>query len=274
MPNLTYVLDKLTTATPTYANVPSPRCLALDNYDYLVTLSQTNNSLFRFNSTNMTLISQTLYSFTSPMNLKYYNQNYYIAISDYVLVIDGNNLTISNNITAANFSGTRDMMFLNNGDTLVVVSTNNNYLFFFNRTDNVSTDYSLVYGQLVNYSYPHGLFYINDNYFYATSWGSSTVYSYSAIQNSTQWRENLFINAAPFASIQSGNHITTDECGRFWFSLSNYDIMIFDDRGDFLSNFTFPNSSIFDTIVTDNYVVYLSDTASNRLIRIDPNIEC
>jgi len=132
-----------------------------------------------------------------------------------------------------------------------------------------------MYQQQLNYIYPHGLVYINDTFFYGTSWNNNTVYSYTAVQNSTQWNQTLVINAAPWAPTASGNHITIDECGRFWYSLGNYGLVIFDSQGVFLANMTIAvNSSIFDTLITDNYVFYLSDGGLQRIIRIDPNIQC
>jgi hypothetical protein len=165
-------------------------------------------------------------------------------------------------------------MFLNNGDTLVAVSTNNGYLIFFNRSSNTSTNYNFAYEQFVNYTYPHGLYYVNDTYFYTTSWQNNTVYSYSAVPNSTRWNQNLFINAQESGASSNGNHITTDECGRFWFSSSNDSLLIFNSQGSYLDRFTITGSKIFDTIITTNYVMYLSDDKSNRVIRIDPGIEC
>jgi hypothetical protein len=276
MPNITYLLDKLNNATPTYGNVLSPRCLTIDNHGYLVTISQTqpNSSIVRFDSTNMTLIDNTTFVFGSSLTIKYYNNNYYVGVPYGVLVIDSNNLTIHYNLTSSNLNGARDVMFLNNGDILVVASINNNYLLFFNRSNNMSTNYNFGYGQPVNYSRPHGLFYINDTYFYATSYTDSSVYSYSAISGSSQWSENLVLDARPVSGPSSGPHIAIDECGRFWFSLNNYDLKIFDSQGSFLGNFTFTNASIFHTIITDNYVMYLSDTNSSRIIRIDPDIQC
>jgi len=274
MPNITYLLDKLNNATPTYGNVLSPRSLTIDNHGYLVTISQTNSSIVRFDSTNMTLIDNTNFVFTTSETIKYYNNNYYVGLSYGILVIDSNNLTIHYNITSSNLNGARDVMFLNNGDILVVASINNYYLLFFNRSNNMSTNYNFGYGQLVNYSRPHGLFYINDTYFYATSYANSSVYSYSAISGTPKWSENLFLDAQPESGPSSGAHIAIDECGRFWFSLGNYDLKIFDSQGSFLDSFTFTNASIFDTIITDNYVMYLSDTNSSRIIRIDPDIQC
>jgi hypothetical protein len=274
MPNLTYVLNKLKNATTISANVATPRCLALDNYGYLVTLSQGNSSLIRLDATYMTLISHTYSLFDSPSNLKYYNDDYYVAVGNEIVVVSSNNLTRRNNITAQNLSSTRDMMFLNNGDTLVAVSTGNSYLIFFNRSSNTSTNYNFAYEQFVNYTNPHGLYYVNDTYFYTTSWQDNTVYSYSAVPNSARWNQALFINAQEPGASPNGNHITTDECGRFWFSSSNDSLLIFNSNGSYLDRFTITGSQIFDTLITNNYVMYLSDLNTNRVIRIDPDIQC
>jgi hypothetical protein len=96
MPNLTDVLNKLKNATRTYGNVATPRCLALDNHDYLVTLSQGNSALIRLDATYMTLISNTFSLFSSPNNLKYYNGKYYVGVGNEIVVVDSNNLTIKN----------------------------------------------------------------------------------------------------------------------------------------------------------------------------------
>ena len=274
MPNTTYLLNKLQNATPTYINVTDPRSLVFDNHGYLVTVSQADSAIVRVNPTNMALISYTNYSFSSPRTITYFNESYFIGFDSFILVVDSNNLTIRHNITSSFLDGTRDMMFLNNGDRMVVASTDNQSLLFFNRSSTVSTNYTLDYTQSVSYPLPHGLFFINDTYFYATSWGSNTVYSYSAIQGNTTWTENLFIDARSMATEVSGAHITTDECGRFWFSLYSNGIKIYDSQGSYLGNFSLSNSFIFDTKITDDYVIYLSDENNNQLIRLDLDIQC
>jgi hypothetical protein len=274
MPNTTYLLNKLKNAIPTYIKVTNPRCLVFDNHGYLVTVSLTDSAIVRVDPTSMTLISYTNYSFSSPMSITYFNESYFIGFQYYILVIDSNNLTIRQDMTSSFFNGIRDMMFLNNGNRMVVASTDNQYLLFFNRSSTIPTNYILYYKQSVNYPYPHGLFFINDTYFYTTSWGYDTVYSYSAIQGNTTWTENLFLDPRSMATLYSGNHITTDECGRFWFSLGYNGIKIYDNQGSYLGNFSLSNSFIFDTIITDDYVIYLSDEDNNRLIRIDLDIQC
>lgn len=274
MPNLTDLLDKLKTATPTYAKIFSPRCLFIDNHGYLVTISRTNSSIVRFNTTDLTMIDSTSGLFTNAFTLEYYNGDYYIGTNDRIVVVDSSTLTVHNNITSVFLNNTRDMMFLDNGNTLVVASTQNGRLLFFNRSDNFSTNYDFNDQQLVHYLTPHGLFRVNDRFFYTTSWGNNTVYSYSAVENTTQWDESLFINAASMLPSGSGSHITVDECGRWWFTLFSHGLRIFDDEGVFLDNMTLTNSSIFDTLITENYIFYFSDGLSNRIIRIDPSIEC
>ncbi|CAF1033302.1 unnamed protein product [Adineta steineri] len=276
MPDTQSLLNKLNTAIPTYASVPSPRCLILDNHGYLVTVSQTNNSLVRFYSTNLTIVSQPPSpNFPdSPLNLAFYNDAYYVGFEYFILVIDSNNFTLLHNITTSSLSGTRDMIFLNNGQMMVVASTDNAFLLFFNRSNIVSTNYTFVYQQSVSYTNPHGLWYINDTSFYVTSWGNNAIYSYSAKKNSTLWTEKLLLNAGPIAPSPYGSHLTIDGCKRYWFSLGTYDVLIFDSYGLFLGNITQTNYTVFHAIIANNYVVYLSDNQFNRIIRIDPNIQC
>jgi len=276
MPNTSYLLNQLNTVTPIFANVLAPRCIVLDNYGYIVTVSQVNYTIVRLYSTNLTVVNQPVSpKFTSqPIAIAYYDETYYVGFQFFILAIDSSNLGILSNITTPYLQGTRSMIFLDNGQTMVVSATNVNLILFFNRSDNVSKNYSYFYQQSVNYSYPHGLWYVNDTYFYLTSWQNNVIYSYSAINNSLAWKQSLFINASSVASGFNGNHLVVDECDRFWFLLGVNGIRIFDNQGVLLGNFTMINSTIFDAIISDGYVIYLSDTKLNRVSRIDLNIQC
>ena len=86
--------------------------------------------------------------------------------------------------------------------------------------------------------------------------------------------EKLILDARSVAPIQDGVHLKIDECGRYWFILGDNGIRIFDDQGLLLANISNPTSSIFDAIIMHDYIIYLSDTKSNQIIRIDPNIQC
>ena len=274
MPNLTHLLNRLRTTTPIYGRVNNPRCLAFDDHGYVVTNSYTEPTIIRFNSTDLRLIDITSGLFTNSFSIQYYNGNYYVGLAERIVVISSSSLTIQNNITSINLNGVRDMMFLDNGDTLVVTSTFNHRLLFFKRPNNFSTNYNFIYQQNVNYSFPHGMFRVNDSFFYTISWANNTVWSYSEVENSTQWNENLFIDAKPRAPTAAGDHITVDECGRSWVSLATYGVHVFDAKGEYLDRLSLTNTSIFETVITENYVMYISDTLSQRIIRIDPDIEC
>ncbi len=276
MPNTSYLLNQLNTITPIFANVLAPRCIVLDNYGYIVTVSQVNYTIVRLYSTNLTVVNQPVSPiFTSvPMTIAYYDETYYVGFQFFILAIDSSNLGILSNITTPYLQGTRGMIFLDNGQTMVVASTNVNLILFFNRSDTVSKNYSYFYQQSVNYPDPHGFWYVNDTYFYLTSWENNLIYSYSAINNNLTWNENLFINASSVTSQADGDHLVVDECDRFWFLLGANGIRISDNPGVLLGNFTMINSIIFDAIISDDYVIYLSDTELNRVSRIDLNIQC
>ena len=186
------------------------------------------------------------------------------------MVLNSNNFTILQNITAAAFDGIRDISFLDNGQTLLVLSTFNHLLLFFNRSDN----YSLINLQNVSYSTPHGLYVVNDNLFYVTSWNENSIYSYSRISRSVLWKEQLLIDSTPIASIMGGSHLTIDDCNQVWFSLASNGMKIFNDGGSFLENVSQITLFIFDTIITDNYVLYIYDVVNHRIIRIDPDVHC
>jgi hypothetical protein len=128
----------------------------------------------------------------------------------------------------------------------------------------------------VNYPQPHGLIGSNDSFFYATSYPTNSIYSYSVVQNSSSWFEKLIINTNSNTSTTGGTFMTIDECGRYWFSIEMNFIEIFDSFGNWIGNFSLGNAKIMDLLIADNYVMYLSDsrTIGTRILRIDPHIQC
>ena len=49
---------------------------------------------------------------------------------------------------------------------------------------------------------------------------------------------------------------------------------IFENEGPPLHSLYPTGSLIVDTLITDSYVIYLSDIVLSRIIRIDPSIQC
>ncbi|CAF2748269.1 unnamed protein product [Rotaria sp. Silwood2] len=250
MPNLGYLLDKLKNGTWTYVNVTSPRNILLDNNGYLVTVEMQPPKLDRFDPYNLTRISRTVIPGSNAMTVAFINNTYFIGLTNGPIVAFINeSLTVPNFINSPYIQGIRD---------------------------NTSSYYTFAYQQLVYYPGVYGLTSYNNSYFYATSWTNNSVYSYSAAENNTSWIETRIIDASTIQNISGGTSVTIDECGRYWFSLETSVIQIFNSLGSWIGNFSLGSGLIMDTIVTDNYVMYLSDglTSSGRIIRIDPHIEC
>ena len=268
--NTTDLISKINNASRISVYVPSPRCLTFDDYGYLVTVSQTNQTLVRMHPSNLTIIDSPVPPIFSiaPMTITYYNQTYFVAFVSYILLVDTTNLTITKNVSSPMFSNIRDLAFIDNGQILIVVSTSSATLVILNRT----ADYSLIAVQSVNQIYPHGLKYITDNFFYLTSWNNNNVYLYSRI-NTTYWKGEPFIDATSITSTSDGNHVLYDQCGRYWFSLGSNGIKLFNIQTLFVGNLNL-TKAVFDTIITNNYTIYISDSSSNQIIRLEPQIEC
>ena len=276
MGNTTDLVQQLNTAALTYASVTSPLCLVIDNHGYVVTVSQTDRTIVRFNAKNLTRITQPpspLFS-ADPIVLSHYNGAYYVGFNYYILVVDTENMTVLHNIGASELQGTRDMIFLNSGQQMIVASTFNNRLLFFNRSSSTSYNYVFVRYRDVSCHNPHGLFYINDDLFYLTSWGNNTLYTFSNPGNTTVWSETLVFDAPRVDDSAGASHVSIDDCGRHWLSLRSSGTQIFDSQGSPGGALYSTGAYIFDTLMLDNYVLYLSDNTGNRIIRFDPNIQC
>ena len=275
MPNTTDLLNRLSNATPTYGSVNSPRCLVMDNHGYLVTVSPTGKSIVRLYPTNLTQIDETPLSLlgADPMALAYHNGAYYVGFDYHIMVVHSSNMTILHTIAVSELQGTRDIMFLNDGQQMIVTATYSNRLVFFNRSSPTSHNYDFIGYQNMSCQGPHGLFYVSDSLFYLTSWSNSIVCKYSNAGNATGWSETLSVTASPAPSAY-GNHVSIDECDRYWLSLGGAGVQILDSHGVLLGSLHRTGSHIFDTLIIDNYVIYMSDHFGNQIIRLDLNTQC
>ena len=231
--NTSFLLNRLNTTMPTYANVPVPLRLLLDDRSYLATISQSNQSIFRFHPNNLTRIEQPPSPIFSekPSSLAHRNGMYYVGFTTYILVFDSSNMSQVDNITTTVLYGTRDILFLNDGQLMIVTSTSNNRLVYFNRSSATPEQYNVISYQTVSYQDPHGLFRGNDTFFYLTSWQDNSVHTYAYAGNITHWTEKLLLNTSSAVSSSTGYHVTIDNSGRYWFSLGTYGTKIFDRQG-------------------------------------------
>ena len=157
---------------------------------------------------------------------------------------------------------------------MIVASTDSHQLLFFNRSSASSHNYNYIGFRNVNYQNPHGLSFVNDTFFYAISYVTRDVYTYSNAGNMTVWTQTLVLNTSSVTGSNNGNHVSGDDCGRYWLSLGAQGTRIFDGQLSPFSSTYLTGFNIYDTLILDNYVVYLSDRSSNRIVRVDPQIQC
>lgn len=252
------------------------QCLLLDDHGYLVTLLASFSIIERYDPSTLTRIDRINITGSTATSLSFYNGAYFVSLlSNNITLINITTLTVINAISSLYLQGPRDMIFLNNGQTMVVAGYSNDYLVFFNRCTPDSTSYSFIYRIPFSHRSPFGLWRVNDTFFYATSYANNTVLSYSAVNNSF-WSEQLTIDARPIVSIGSGDgtHVTVDRCDRFWFSMNGGGVLIYDHDGSYLGRFTFRYTWIFDLVITKNFTIFFSTATTSQLVRLQPNLNC
>ena len=275
MSNLTEVIEKLRNGSRTATSINTSRCLIMNKDGLLVTPERYTGYLNEYNATTLNLTRRMNITVSTPLSLATQDGKYYVGLSnDKILVVDSTNLSVLTTISSSQLNSIRDILFLNNGDIMVVAATSDGALVFFKRMNNSSTNYTFLFKQFYTSVTPHGLLYVNDTFFYATSWSNRGIYSFTPV-NSTYWQETLFVNASSFPNTSGGAHITLDECGRYWFALGPAGFIIFDHQGLYLASYIpFSVTNTFHAVISENYVLYVSDIGSNQILRIDPNILC
>ena len=274
MSNTTLLIQKLQNATIQSIDLLNPRCLVIDDHGFLVTAQERQLNLSRFNPYNLSLIDSTTFSGYPIENIAYHQGAYFLTTqNNTILIVNSTNLTLINTITASGFNGVRDIIFLKDGQIMIVASSLNKTLLFFERSNGSLRNYTYAFQVNTSFNIPHGLTYVNDALFYATAWESKNIYSFATSENGT-WTEKLFVNATDASTVQWGAHVMIDGCQRRWFSTSNNGLLIYDTQGQLLGNFNSVWNGTFDAIFMDNYAMLLSDRTANKIIRLDPQIQC
>ena len=275
MPNTTLLIQKLTSALTKSIDLWKPRCLVIDDHGFLVTVQEGESDLSRFDPYNLTLIDKKTFSGYTMSNIAYHQGAYFLSTqSNDILIVNSTNRTVINTVTASGISGVRDMIFLKDGQTMIVASADNGRLFFFNRSSISPRDYKYMSDLTTSFKTPHGLWYVNDTFFYATSWEWKNVYSFVTFNGGSTWSETWFANAPSPSNNRWGAHVMIDDCDRRWLSTSDNGLLAYNSQGQLLGTFSPPFDATFDTMFMDNYVMLLSDLNSGKITRLDPQIEC
>ncbi|UJR32598.1 hypothetical protein I4U23_020058 [Adineta vaga] len=275
IPNTDTLLNKLIWSSMTTANISNPSELLIDDYGYISTIDKSLDTFSRFNITNLKLMNSIGIDTSSVMAIAYDNGFYYIkAYTTPLVIINSTSLTIVNNISLTSVNRARGIIFLKNGQIMVVSSYGTNSLVFFNRSNTSPINYIFISNQLINCSGPYGMWRVNDSFFYVTSYNNYSLYSYSDPINGL-WKETFLFTVSNINNSNGVPHVTVDNGNRLWISLGTQTIYIYNQQGNILGNYTMPsNSKIADIKILANYVMYFSDVGMNRIIRIDPNISC
>ena len=274
MPDLNVLLAKLKNATMISVNQSYARCLALDKYGYLVNVHDGGNTINRYWPLNLTLVDQIPLTQSNAISITFYGNAYYVGSGvNTIEVVDSSSRQMVNVITHSDMRDVHDIIFLGNGQTMVVSSTGNQTIVFFNRSSTSPVNYTYAYHIVTSFPALHGLRYVNDSFFYATSWNRNSVYSYATIDGLT-WNETLFANVNNVVNGATAAHVTIDECGRRWISTFQNTMVIYDSDGAYIGNFTLALNTIFDALFMNNYVLYLSDYMGGKIVRLDRHITC
>ena len=170
MPNITEVTNQLdNTDKKVSVDAALPRCLIISSRGWLVTVDEQAKSLLEYNATDLTVHRNVSLNVTLPRSIAEYGGFYYIGSeSDHILVIDISDLSVAYKINVAENS-IRDIIFLNQGQRMIAASAYRDALLFFERVKGSPGNYEFLDEQEVNCPHTHGLLYINDSFFYATS---------------------------------------------------------------------------------------------------------
>jgi hypothetical protein len=121
-------------------------------------------------------------------------------------------------------------------------------------------------------SQAHGIAKVNDTFLYVSSWAPRTLAT-CKYENST-WTSNLFTN---YTIAGSGAFTTVDDCGRVWYVDTQFGLVIYNSSGIEIATWNMSTSGpdpIYDILILPNYVMLISHTTKQQVIRYDPQMTC
>ncbi len=266
----------MNTTTPTkLVPVQFPRCLIIDIFGYLLTLEAKNSTTYinRYDRTSLTLVQSTALSmaYTSQGMLTYNDGMIFVgSYTTTISIFDHINFGLLGTITCgSNINQARDIIFIENQNTLIIASQNTNQLFFVRFYS--PTNYTCLSGISLPNGDPQALLKINETFFYVTSWGNKCVYSYH--YDGEVWIPSLFVNVSQIlgASIVGLGHLQIDNLERRWVMVVGVGLVIYDQWGTFLGLWGF-GTSPFDIYISNDYHLIISDYGNSSLTLYEPDI--
>ena len=273
MPNITELINRLKSATS--RNISLGFQPSVFGYDPITTnetviVGRNGAWAYRFGLSPLAWIRNTSIVNTSVSIALHSNQIY--TASDGVpsiKVYDDRTSNLLLSINHPTLTRVRKMIFINNGQNMVVTAQDNQSLIVFD------------IHSLTNYTvqrilpFPavgiHGLVQVNDTFLYAGSWNDRAIISYK-YENSS-WTARSFVTVTAGTS---GSHLAVDDCGRVWFIIIDFGLRIYDSSGVEIANWNMAtgSSNLYDLLLLPNYVLLLTLRQAQQLVRFDPQVSC
>lgn len=274
-----WLISRLNQTTPfRQVTTERARALAIDAFGYLLTLDTVNSTSFFTRYDRITL--NRIKRYVLPLNISdagifvYHKQMLFTSprTQNFVHVYDFINFTLLSVITCGSFlQEPRDIIFVQNGHVMVVASTLNHFVLFFQV--NSPTNYTCI-NRIASVNQTHGLAKVNETFFYATTWVSKDIYAFRFDGNN--WTVSFFTNTLTVVPSIGGLDVAPvypriDPHGRLWVVIFYYGLIVYDQHGTLLGKWRIP-MVIFDVIITADYRFILSNRINSSLTIYDPRL--
>ena len=273
MPNITELINRFKASTATNINLGLQ--LSVLGYDLVkanetVVVGRNGAWMYRFGLSPLTWTRNTSIVNTS-LSIALHNNQIYTASDGVpsIKVYDDQTSNFLFSINHPTLTKVRKMIFINNGQNMVVTAQDAQSLIVFDIHS--STNYTVQCILPFPAAGVHGLVQVNDTFLYAGSWNDRAIISYKYENSSWTARTLVSVNGTG-----TGSHLAVDDCGRVWFIITDFGLRIYDSSGVEIANWNMATSSsiLFDLLLLPDYVLLLTMRQAQQLIRYDPQVSC
>lgn len=151
---------------------------------------------------------------------------------------------------------------------MIIASYYNDKIVFFRI--NSPTNYTCLNSTTLSGG-PQALSKINDNFFYAITYNSASIYSYRF--DGQTWVSSLFANASQATGLSNTRvaQLHVDNLQRRWAVLAYFGLVVYDQWGTFLGKWKI-GSTPFDIFISDDYRVVIAENGNSNLSFYDPQV--
>ncbi|CAF1302279.1 unnamed protein product [Adineta steineri] len=271
--NITELMDRLKTVTPTTINLTfKPAAFGYDSSipSEAAVIGYDPGNLYWFNPLTTAFIRNS--SIDTILTLALYENQTFTANNgiSVINIRDKQTNNYINNVSYPSLGSVRKIIFINDGQTMIVSTQNNLSLTVFDINSPMNYTYrEQIPVPLLN---AHGIAQVNDTFLYVSSWSDQSIAS-CEYENS-MWNQKIFVN---YTITTAGSHIAVDDCERVWFINTQFGLRIYDSSGTEISNWNMSLSStntIYDILLLPNYVLLITHVEHMKIVQYDPQMTC